>query len=202
MDANLKCQCSHCGGWLEFESAHLGAEVECPHCQKATTLRDESGATQVASGGRAGKSRRVLVAVASVVLVISAAGAGAAFYKMRGAKKADSVGAENSAASETPRKTAGVGAASTADAAMPESSSAAMVVPQMAAFQAGLSSAQIREGRDAFYWKCTECHHLYDPSIYGDKQWDSIFGNMRGKAKLSGSQAEAISVFVRSIRGG
>ncbi len=39
MKAELaKCSCSHCDGHLEFDTAHAGARITCPHCGKETVL--------------------------------------------------------------------------------------------------------------------------------------------------------------------
>lgn len=195
METNLKGPCDHCGGLLEFAATDAGAEVECPLCQKTTVLRAPEAAG--AGAPRGGRSRRVLLGATAAVLVLSVVGAGAAFYlKQKGGKVAEraekSGGADRSGGAE---KMAKATAPERAD-----DSVAKDVIPVVAPFQAGLSAAQIREGRELFFWKCSECHHLYDVSIYEDRQWDSIFGNMRGKAKLNGAQAQAIGTFVRSIR--
>lgn len=195
METNLKGPCDHCGGLLEFAATDAGAAVECPLCQKTTVLRAPEAAG--AGAPRGGRSRRVLLGATAAVLVLSVVGAGAAFYlKQKGGKVAEraekSGGADRSGGAE---KMAKATAPERAD-----DSAAKDVIPVVAPFQAGLSAAQIREGRELFFWKCSECHHLYDVSIYEDRQWDSIFGNMRGKAKLNGAQAQAIGTFVRSIR--
>ncbi len=195
METNLKGPCDHCGGLLEFAATDAGAAVECPLCQKTTVLRAPEAAG--AGAPRGGRSRRVLLGATAAVLVLSVVGAGAAFYlKQKGGKVAEraekSGGADRSGGVE---KMAKATAPERAD-----DSAAKDVIPVVAPFQAGLSAAQIREGRELFFWKCSECHHLYDVSIYEDRQWDSIFGNMRGKAKLNGAQAQAIGTFVRSIR--
>ena len=192
METNLKGPCSQCGGLLEFAATDAGAEVECPLCQKTTVLR--AGAADGADGGaggpKGGRSRKVLLVAAAVVLVLSVAGAGAAFYiKQKGGKpvvtEARAVAAKAVKASEPERG---------------EETAGKLVVPLVGAFQAGLSAAQIREGREVFNRKCYDCHHLHDPSIYDEKQWDSIFGSMRGKAKLSGAEAQAVAVFIKSVR--
>ena len=196
METNLKGPCAQCGGLLEFAATDAGAEVECPLCQKTTVLRAGAVAGAAdggdASGGgpKGGRSRKVLLVAAAVVLVLSVAGAGAAFYiKQKGGKP---VVAEARAV-----------AAKAVKASVPErveESGGKLVVPLVGAFQAGLSAAQIRDGREVFNRKCYDCHHLYDPSIYDEKQWDSIFGSMRGKAKLSGAEAQAVAVFIKSVR--
>ena len=192
METNLKGPCAQCGGLLEFAATDAGEEVECPLCQKTTVLRAgvADGVDGSGGGPKGGRSRKVLLVAASVVLVLSVAGAGAAFYiKQKGGKpvvnEARAAAAKAVMASEPERV---------------EEASAKRVVPLIGAFQAGLSAAQIREGREVFNLKCYDCHHLYDPSIYDEKQWDSIFGSMRGKAKLSGREAQAISVFIKSVR--
>ena len=39
MNSNLaKCSCSHCEGHLEFDTAHAGERVACPHCGMETLL--------------------------------------------------------------------------------------------------------------------------------------------------------------------
>ena len=192
METNLKGPCAQCGGLLEFAPTDAGAEVECPLCQKTTVLQAGAAGGVDASGGgpKGGRSRKVLLVAAAVVLVLSVAGAGAAFYiKQKGGKP---VVVEARAA-----------AAKAVKASAPErveEASAKSVVPLVGAFQAGLSAAQIRKGREVFNRKCYDCHHLYDPSIYDEKQWDSIFGSMRGKAKLSGAEAQAVAVFIKSVR--
>ena len=197
METNLKGPCDHCGGLLEFAATDAGAEVECPLCQKTTVLRAPEVVAASAGAARGGRSRKVLLVAAAVVLVLSVVGAGAAFYlKQKGGKSVERV--EKSGGSDKSG-----GTEKRAKATAPEradDSAAKDVIPVVAPFQAGLSAAQIREGRELFFWKCSECHHLYDVSIYEDRQWDTIFGNMRGKAKLNGAQAQAIATFVRSIR--
>lgn len=191
MENNLKCVCDRCGGLLEFAATDAGAEVECPLCQQTTVLRGGDAGAGGGGAPRSGRSRKVLLVVAGIVLAVSGVGAGAAFFiKQKGAKAVKV---------EAPR-TEPARVSKAAEPTREDDASAKPVVPVLAAFQAGFSAAQIREGRDLFYWKCSECHHLYDVSIYGDKQWDTVFGNMRGKAKLNGAQAQAIATFVRSIR--
>ena len=193
METNLKGPCTQCGGLLEFAATDAGAEVECPLCQKTTVLREggmADGVDGTGGGAKGGRSRKVLLVAASVVLVLSVAGAGAAFYiKQKGGKPV-----------VTEARAAAAKAVKASAPERVEEGSAKMVVPVVGTFQAGLSAAQIREGREVFNRKCYDCHHLYDPSIYDEKQWDSIFGSMRGKAKLSGSEAQAVAVFIKSVR--
>jgi hypothetical protein len=75
------------------------------------------------------------------------------------------------------------------------------VTPAAPVFQAGLAAKEIRAGRELYAWKCSECHRMFDPAGYPDSEWDSIFGKMRGKAKLSATQAGEILRFIESIRG-
>lgn len=180
---------------MEFAATDAGAEVECPLCQKTTVLRAPEAAA--AGAARGGRSRKMLLGAVAAVLVLSVVGAGTAFYlKQKGGKVAErSTGSGGSDRSGGAEKMVKATAPERAD-----DSAAKDVIPVVAPFQAGLSAAQIREGRELFYWKCSECHHLYDVSIYEDQQWDRVFGSMRGKAKLNGAQAQAISTFVRSIR--
>ena len=190
METNLKGPCAQCGGLLEFAATDAGAEVECPLCQKTTVLRAGDGAEEAGGGAKGGRSRKVVLVAAAVVLVLSVVGAGAAFYiKQKGGKPV-----------VTEARAAAAKAVKASEPERVEETSAKQVVPLVGVFQAGLSAAQIREGREVFNLKCYDCHHLYDPSIYEEKQWDSIFGSMRGKAKLSGREAQAISVFIKSVR--
>lgn len=38
MGFSVKCNCQHCDGHIEFDSAGAGQTVECPHCQMETLL--------------------------------------------------------------------------------------------------------------------------------------------------------------------
>lgn len=35
---NLRGECQHCGGPIEFHAEHVGTTAECPHCAQATEL--------------------------------------------------------------------------------------------------------------------------------------------------------------------
>jgi len=35
---NLRGECQHCGGTIEFHAEHVGANAECPHCGQQTEL--------------------------------------------------------------------------------------------------------------------------------------------------------------------
>ena len=74
------------------------------------------------------------------------------------------------------------------------------VNPQVRPYQAGLSAAQVKEGRYVLAGPCTDCHKIYDPVTFGKSEWDSTMSSMRGKAKLRGREFEDLKLFVRSIR--
>ena len=74
------------------------------------------------------------------------------------------------------------------------------VNPQIGPYQAGLSAAQVTEGRYLLSGPCTECHKIYDPVTFARSEWDASLRTMRGKAKLNNREYEDLCLFVQSIR--
>jgi Zn finger protein HypA/HybF involved in hydrogenase expression len=44
-----RCTCNHCSGHLEFDAAHAGETIQCPHCKLDTVLFVSPGAEKPSS---------------------------------------------------------------------------------------------------------------------------------------------------------
>jgi len=79
-----KGQCQNCDGHLEFPTAGIGQTVDCPHCGSPTLLRSHPADIAAPKGSFPARSRRkVLIVLASVVLIVILAAAGTAFYRFK-----------------------------------------------------------------------------------------------------------------------
>lgn len=197
----LPGKCAHCAGEFEFDAGDAGAVAPCPHCGRETMLEiageETALAAEAASSPR--KSRRWIAVAGIAVAVLAVAGSAAAFYLKRnhghGGDSAGGNGGSKSGGSSSGTTLATARTAADMAAETPKD-----VIPVIASYQGGLTADQIRRGRDVFWDKCTECHRLFDPSVYAADHWDKTIASMRGKAKLNGAQAEELNIFIRSLR--
>src|SRR5258708_5027034 len=65
---------------------------------------------------------------------------------------------------------------------------------------AGLSAAEINDGRKLFIAKCARCHPLYDPSPYSDMEWSRWLTKMSKKAHLKPQQQQLLSLYLAGFR--
>jgi hypothetical protein len=187
----LKCNCHHCDGHIEYPVESAGEVVRCPHCDLPTPLvvpGAEEDPNVVAVGGNQAK---FVIAGLAVLVAIVVGAAGTVWYVDHLKKKKGIVSAP------TGGKAPGV--ASAPDVMAPDGEWKS-VNPQVRPYQAGLSAAQVKEGRYVLAGPCTDCHKIYDPVTFGKSEWDSTMSSMRGKAKLRGREFEDLKLFVRSIR--
>src|SRR6185295_6555487 len=120
---------------------------------------------------------RMVALIAAIVILLG--GSASAFLLKRKSKPVDEgVKTERTEKRDTAKKIEPV-------EMIVEEPPAAPVVPKITEYQAGLTSQQIRSGRNVYNWKCYDCHQYYDPAVYNDEQWNSIIEKMRGKAKLT-----------------
>lgn len=195
MHGYLKCNCHHCEGHIEYPVESAGEVVRCPHCNLPTPLvvpGGEEDPNVVTIGG--GKAKLVIVALI-VLLVVVVGVAGTVWYV--GSLKRNKEWPAPASKSEVPAQTV---AASAGSGDAPLDGPWKSVRPLVGKFQAGLSAAQVKEGRYVLSGPCTDCHKMYDPVTFERNEWNSILGNMRGRAKLRGREYQDLQLFVQSIR--
>ena len=194
---SYQCPCEHCAGLIEFPDELAGQVVICPHCNAETLLPageatvEEAVVATPPVTATAVRSKKFLALAVSVVVL---GGLGAwAVVAARSDKGASNHSTGDTASSEQP---------AAASSEQPSSSGDSMkeVKPVIAPYQGGQVTAQIRNGREVFITKCTECHRQYDPASFPGASWDNIMGTMRGKAKLRGTESDDLARFIKSIR--
>lgn len=62
------------------------------------------------------------------------------------------------------------------------------------------ATANTNAARQIYETKCAKCHGLHDPRAYDDSAWDRWLSSMRRKARLTPSQYEQVSSYLRKIR--
>ncbi|MGB0578199.1 MAG: hypothetical protein ACPGVU_00730 [Limisphaerales bacterium] len=194
MEGYLKCNCHHCEGPIEYPVESAGEVCRCPHCNLPTPLvvpgGEEDPNTITVGGGSAKIIVIGLVILAAVVIGV----AGTVWYVGNLKKKKDGPPAGPKSEAPTQTVVASTGSGAVVDGPWKT------VRPVVAQFQAGLSAAQVKEGRYVLSGPCTDCHKMYDPVTFERDAWNSTLSNMRGRAKLRGREYEDLQLFVRSIR--
>lgn len=188
----LQGDCEACGGRLEFPVEWLGAQVACPLCGATTELRSGSVETDPVPVEEELEepiptpqkpSRRWPVILATVGGIVLLLGGVAAFIVWK------------------QRPTAGMEASKPGlPSAVAVEETVLVISPAVGMFQGGMKAEDLRAGREVFVSRCSECHNLHDPATYGASEWSGIIASMRGKAKLSGEQAEQLNRFLASVR--
>ena len=192
MEGYLKCKCHHCEGHIEYPVESAGEVCRCPHCNLPTPLvvpGGEEDPNVITIGG--GKAKFVIIALI-ILLAVAVGVAGAVWYVGNIKKNKDGPPAGQKSAA--PASTAVASAGAALDGPWKQ------VRPVIGRYQAGLTAAQVKEGRYVLSGPCTDCHKMYDPVTFGREEWNSILGNMRGRAKLRGREYENLQMFVRSVR--
>lgn len=192
----LQGNCDQCGGLLEFPVEWLGAQVACPLCGETTELRVESIEAEAVPSEvdlspleeefvvePPKTARRWPLIVGASVGVILLLGCVAAWFVWKSRSEV-----KVSATKPLPSSVAAV------------EESVLVVAPTLGIYQGGMKAEELRAGRELFVSRCSECHNLHDPATYSASEWGGIFSSMRGKAKLSGEQAEQINRFLASVR--
>jgi uncharacterized membrane protein len=66
-----KCNCTNCSGHIEFDTVHVGQQVNCPHCGLDTVLfAPPSPARLRAIEGRSRLKRLILIAVLGILAAV------------------------------------------------------------------------------------------------------------------------------------
>jgi len=186
----LKCNCHHCDGHIEYPVESAGEVVRCPHCNLPTPLvvpgGDEDPNVVVIGGSKA----KFVIGGLVILLAVAIGAMVAVWYVGYLARKKGVKGGAPPAGQKT---------SSNAPAAMGDGDWK-RVKPFVGPYQAGLSAAQVAEGRYVLAGPCTDCHKIYDPVTFDEDKWNSTMSSMRGKAKLRPREYEALKLFVRSIR--
>ncbi len=73
------------------------------------------------------------------------------------------------------------------------------VTPAMAA-RSGRSGAFLEAGRHLYGGRCGGCHALSPPSRFGPDRWREIVDEMSGRAKIVGSEQEALLAYLLAAR--
>ena len=95
----LKCNCTYCGGHIEFPADGVGATIACPHCGFKTVLQIPPSPSDAAPEEKKSGARTLIIV--GVVVLIAAIPLGAKFLKSKG--KADSAKQSSTAtATNTP----------------------------------------------------------------------------------------------------
>lgn len=190
-----QCSCQHCGGLIEFPDELAGQAVACPLCSAETLLANATTTTAAprpkSARKPAGPNKTVVLATVAVMAV--GLGAWVVVANLPAKSKETPVATESM--TEKPASSSAASPVSSSSDSMKE------FKPVVAAYQGGQPTEQIRNGREVFITKCTECHRQYDPASFPGASWDNIMGSMRGKAKLRGNESEDLNRFIKSVRG-
>jgi len=193
MQGYLKCNCHHCEERIEYPVESAGEVVRCPHCNLPTPLLVPGGEEDPNVITIGGGSTKIVVIGLVVLLAVVVAVAGTVWYV--GHLKRKKQGPAPEQKSEAPAQTV-VASMGTSVVDGPWKS----IRPVVGQFQAGLSAAQVKEGRYVLSGPCTDCHKMYDPVTFRREEWNSILNNMRGRAKLRGREYQDLQLFVKSVR--
>ena len=69
------------------------------------------------------------------------------------------------------------------------------------ALQAGdLSTQDYAAARKVYTSKCARCHKFYEPSDYGDAEWELWMGKMRKKARLNARDYDLVVRLTDAMR--
>jgi hypothetical protein len=182
----LQGNCEQCGGLLEFPAEWIGAQVACPLCGAPTDLHaptpdaEPEVAEEESLPVPCARRWPLVIGVVCSLLLLSSVAAWI-LWKQRGGTKLET------------------GNPAPASAAIAEEM-VLVTAPTLGMFQGGVKAEDLRAGRELFVSRCSECHNLHDPATYSASEWGGILASMRGKAKLSSSQAEQLNRFFATVR--
>jgi mono/diheme cytochrome c family protein len=80
-----------------------------------------------------------------------------------------------------------------------------LIVPAVLSNAAGtndLTVDDIAAARKIYVAKCAKCHRFYEPTNYGEADWDRWMEKMATKSKLKEDQAKLLNRYLAAYRAG